>query len=115
MSKAKWPESVPVLTADDLCVKRFSDHKGRHCISGWIRYAKLRAAVEVEEELLTELRTDLPLVIYNDFGEVDDFNTRAGLRDNRSSPGDTRARLRKIAAAWNRVMRRHGYVVESKR
>ena len=31
----KWPKEVIVVEAEDMCVGKFSDGKGRHCASGW--------------------------------------------------------------------------------
>ena len=90
------PQTVPVLTAEHLCRKRFNGPDGTHCLRWWIRevfpYAQDRARA---------------LAALQDECGVGDFLTV--FNDN---PRNSKA---KIAAAWNRAVDRLGYDVENAR
>ena len=86
------PQTVPVLTAEHICRKRFNGPDGMHCLRGWrIAVFDNVTSRTVDAVLLEECGGIYPII----------FN------------GNSRNSKAKIAAVWNRAMDRLGYDVEN--
>lgn len=53
-----WPESVPILSADNFCRLEYTRRRGEcHCLVGWIRFTFVRYSSL--EDFVTQLMRDL--------------------------------------------------------
>jgi len=90
MLRVKWPESVPVLTADDMYRGRFTSPCGqKHCLLGWVYAIFTNPVASVRSFRAIEL--------------VSGSENIASLNDD---PNNSEA---KIAQIWNDAMHELGY------
>ena len=88
----KYPETVPILSANDICRYSLSRH-GKHCLRGWQQ------------------------TVFGDYdstpiSDVDKALTIAcGTREIMTFTDTPRRKLSVVARAWNRAMALLGYVV----
>ena len=85
-----WPEKVPILDESDLCRNVMHNRRVEHCLLGW--KDEVFGILNYEE-------SQVLLMLKNEIGGgyVHEFNDREPLK--------------KVAAVWNRVMRKLGYTV----
>ena len=87
MSKAKWPEEVPILEAGDICRGAYT--RGRkHCLAGWA--AAWFRDFDTRIEVFRLIRERIPIR-----GTIGGFNDAHPLDE--------------VAQLWNDTMRDLGY------
>ncbi len=84
-----WPESVPVLTADDFCRGRYHGPNGTHCLAG--HALAIKGTGPVLWDILEAIRDE------------------AGCRRVPAFNDNPRNSKAKLARVWNRAMRKLGY------
>ncbi len=89
MSEIEWPESVPVLTAEDIHRGHYDGPAGSHCLLGWAR------EVSPTNRAYASVRAELALTAGVEWYGVAEFNDAA----NKAV----------AASVWNDTMRRLGY------
>ena len=72
MSKARWPDDVPVLEGGDFCREQANGPAGTHCLGGWVctafRCDRQYDVVDIFEDMGIDNMPD-----YNDdTGELED-------------------------------------------
>lgn len=68
MTTDQWPDSLPILTADDICSGKYFDN-GKSCLLGWISRASRRQEPSTSRLLTRELCRflgDGPVGLWND-------------------------------------------------
>ena len=103
----RWPEVVPILSAEDIHKGGYTDGKGKFCLHGWIYLVSgwnkstiLHWPVEYDEVLAHTIADAIEAAMSRkEFGRycIEDFND--------CEPA------RRSAALWNRTMRKLGYAV----
>ena len=92
MPTSKWPKTVPILEADDICRQYLHGDNGRHCLAGW----KLVVFGDARDQVYERLYEEAGVGAMNWIG-LTRFN-------------DTKPKA-EVARVWNRAMARLGYVV----
>ncbi|MDE2103890.1 MAG: hypothetical protein KGL39_42030 [Patescibacteria group bacterium] len=92
MPETKWPESVPILSARDICRNEYKDDQERRCLIGWLcyscRWTIYKSWLAIREEIERATGRGMCLAEFND---------------------NPRFPKKLIAQVWNRAMARLGY------
>lgn len=105
MSKYKWPDEVPILSARNLCRHVLANGKGQRCLLGHCETAKLSTAeswigfMVFPKVRLALLRAARQLGLEGAQHQVAAFND------------DKRNTKTQLARVWNLAMANLGYVV----
>lgn len=120
MKSRRWPRSVPILEADDICRENMTDGE-KHCLMGWVRESFWKENAEVagrseyysiqrnvEKILFSEIRKDQ--------GRPCECSSEPGLFDGKVNDeliafnDSRRTKKERIARIWNLAMAKLGYV-----
>ena len=86
--KLKWPETLPILTADDFCRGAYDSGK-QSCLIGWTRKVSNDPRVRTEIRRAIKKYTGTPTVV--------DFND------------DPENSFTRLARVWNQARRKLGF------
>ncbi len=92
MSEIEWPESVPVLTAEDIHQGGYNGPNGTHCLIGWCRKVTGTPSEKWQGTVVKRICDEMKALVP---GNIATFND--------SRPKAT------VASVWNDTMRRLGY------
>ena len=85
-----WPKKVPILSTRDIYHGDFNGPSGNHCIGGW-----LDCTFEDDRSFRSAMRSVRKTARLSPKSDIIEWNDRSAKR--------------RIAAVWNRAMRKLGY------
>lgn len=105
-----WPESVPVLTAADICKGKFFSDKGKRCLLGHARHVFLSHGTPY---LASRRERSRYWEVLRAIAKEAGFTSTSYIVEYNDS---SRITKRKIADVWNRAMQSLGYteIIEEK-